>query len=156
MTDTRNQGLVAGGAALALVATILPWLEANSAIQQFGSSSGEASMNGLGIMELQPLFSGPVTAIVAVVAVGVVFFASEKEWADVAVMACGGLVALVALLWILMPGTIVGGGMGGAMIAAMLGPGLGIYLTVLGGILILAGGALSYTSDDARAVTAPA
>lgn len=151
MSSTQSQGLVAGGALLTVVAAILPWLEPNSSLQELADSgSGGQSLSGIDIFTegLQPIFSGPVAAVIAILLVVVAVALSGNDWADAVVIVGGAIVALVAALWIIAPGTIIGGGMGGAMVAAFLSPGIGVYLTILGGILILAGGAVSYTSDD--------
>lgn len=161
MNDKRSLGLVAGGAGLTLVAAVLPWLKPSSSIQQMAedSASGASAISGIDIFTegLQPLFSGPIAVGIAILLVGIAVVAGGNEWADAGLIVGGGIVALVAGLWILAPGTIIGGGMAGSMIAAFLNPGIGVYLTILGGILILAGGATSYTSEEeSAAATAPA
>lgn len=160
MTNTRSQALVGGGAALTAVSAVLPWLVPSSAAQEFASDSGDSmgSISGIAVFTegLQPLFSGPVVAGIAIALVAVALVAGGNQWADAGVIVGGGIVALVAAIWILAPGTIVGGGMGGAMLAAFLSPGIGLFLTILGGILILAGGVMSYTDDGAGSTAVPA
>lgn len=151
MTRTQTQALVAGGTLLTVIAAVLPWLKPNSTLQQLSSgSSGSQSVSGIGIFTegVQPLFSGPIAVIIAIGLLVIAVLASGNEWADAAVIVGGGVVALVGALWILAPATIIGGGTAGQLAAALLSPGIGVYLTIVGGALILAGGVVSYVDAD--------
>lgn len=116
-------GLVS--AALVVVAAFLPWMSPEAA---GGPVDVDASTTGIETL-------GLLTLLLAIVAVGIVF---RRGFEDKAALSVGGVGALVAMvgLWKISD-------LGGAV-----SPELGLYLTVLGGVGLLATGLWGYQSTD--------
>lgn len=134
---STGQIAVAGGAALALLALVLPWAEI---------SIGGGSLTGLDLAtsdNANVLFSGAVTGGLALVAGAVALFRRWDSTAQSATLALGFVVAAVGVVHVVSPATALGIESSQSQLASQLvTPGLGIYATILGGLVILAGGLL--------------
>lgn len=130
--------VVVGSGVLTIVAVFLPWMTF-SAFGQTGSS------NGLDMMDGSILFSGAVTAVLALVVVGLAVAASDNENARVAEAILGVLVAGIGAMYFLAPDVAMGGGLGGRFAAALADPAIGVIVTIVGGIGMIAGGLIGYS-----------
>ncbi len=120
-----------GGAAVTIVAAFLPWVTLGA----LGSVSG---IDG----------DGTFTLVMGAIVAGIVLF---RDWGTVdhlATVALGVLVAGIGLMYVTDPaaGVDTGSEFGNQLVSEVLSPGMGVYLTLLGGIAITAGGALGYSN----------
>lgn len=140
--DVDTGGIVVAISTVVLVvAAFLAWATA-SALGQTGS------INGIGLFsDGSPIFNGVVTVLLGLVATVLVLAAPDNEGATIVAAVLGGLVVLIALAFVVVPETAFGGGIGGAIGAEIANPGIGVFLTILGGIGVLAGAAYSYTTE---------
>ena len=128
--DQYSQGekVALGGAGLAAVGAFLPWIK----LGQLGSVSGLDS-------------NGTYTLVFAVAVVGIVVL---RNWGNVdrsAVAVLGLLTLGIGVLYIVDPATgtsLREAGAFGSAIADALQPGVGLYVTALGGLGMLVGGGL--------------
>ncbi|WP_232703307.1 hypothetical protein [Halobacterium wangiae] len=125
---SQGEKVALGGAGLAAVGAFLPWIK----LGQLGS------MNGLD-------GDGTYTLIFAVVAVGIIVVRNWERIDKGAVAVLGLLTLGIGALYITDPaaGTNLGqAGAFGEAIAEALQPGMGLYVTALGGLGMLVGGGL--------------
>lgn len=146
MAQTDSIGVDTGGIVVAistvvlLVAAFLAWATASA----FGASG---SLNGIDLFsEGSPIFNGVVTVLLGVVATVLVLAAPDNEGATIVATVLGLLVVLIGLAFIAAPQTAYGDLLGGAVDFGLAETGIGVYLTILGGIGVLAGGAYSYAN----------
>lgn len=130
MNGTDGTGLLAGevvasvGAVLTVVGSVLPWV-----------STQPATLGGAP--------SGPVTALVAM---GVVLVALFRRWSliDKVVVGALGVVALVVAANAMMTlGTSSG----------VVSPGIGLYLVLVGGVIVVLGAGIGLVSGTRRGLT---
>jgi hypothetical protein len=136
-------GLVLAGGALTVVGAFLGWLTV-SAFGRTGASSG------IDMLDASPIFNGVVTVLAAVVAVVLTLAGGETQATKGLTVVAGAVIAGVAAVMILAPDVALGGGAGGQLAAAVTSPGIGVFATLLGGVLVLAGGAVTPTSTTRR------
>ena len=122
-----------GGAAITIVAAFLPWITLGA----LGSVSG---IDG----------DGTFTLIMGAIVAGIVV---AREWENVdqlATLALGVLVAGIGLMYVTDPaaGIDTGSEFGNQIVSEVVSPAVGVYLTLIGGVAITAGGALGYFGDD--------
>jgi hypothetical protein len=123
---TPGQAVAAIGAAIAVVAAFLPWFTAGVSYGPISLEGGTATGldDGLGI----------VTLLIGLSILGV---AALAEWVDTgAVVAAGGGIVIVAL-----------GVYKFTQFSDVVDPRIGLYLTILGGIVAAIGGGLGYVRD---------
>jgi hypothetical protein len=146
--------LVIGGGILTVVSVVLPWLEFSTGggSSSFGATTTSASANGLDMMDMSIIFSGAVTALLALVAVGLAIAASRNKNGRIGEIVLGGIVAVVGIIYIVSPSTAMGGGAGAQFVTALVNPSasFGVFLTILGGLLIAGGGALGFSNSGSR------
>lgn len=131
--------IVAVSGVVVAIAAFLAWL---SQAQVFG---GPEAITGFELFsEANPIFSGVATLVLAVAAVAIGLLAPRNRQANVGVVVLGILVTLVGAVVLFSPETVFGSGFMGEIEAGASNPAIGLYLTLLGGIGILAGGLMSY------------
>lgn len=124
---SQNEQIALGGAGLTAVGAFLPWIKLGS----LGSKSG---LDG----------DGTFTLLFALAAVGIIVVRNWEK-IDKGVVAVLGLLSLgIGVLYISDPaaGTSLGQSALGQSIAEALEPGIGLYLTAIGGLGTLVGGGL--------------
>lgn len=124
-TDTEKLGLA--GAVLTGIAAFLPWVTAGVQAGPVDVDTSASGIEGLGIL----------TLLLAVLAVATVMVLNEKR-RDSIVLAASGIVVMLVGLWKILS-------LGGAA-----SPGIGLYLTVLGGAGILVAGLWDYRATSTR------
>ncbi|ACV10899.1 hypothetical protein Huta_0714 [Halorhabdus utahensis DSM 12940] len=145
--DTKRQngqldvgtGLIGVGTLVAIVGAFLPWLTA-------GGWLGDASIaSGLGMISdaALPIYSPILTVGLAVLAVVLSVGVPDNDLARMGEIAAGVVIALVAVIFVVSPETVFGGGIEGAFRDAVSDPGIGIIATLAAGIVIAVGGALN-------------
>lgn len=146
MAQTNAVGVGTGGIVVAIstvvlvVATVLAWATA-SALGQTGS------INGIDLFtDGSPIFNGVVTVLLGLVATVLVLAAPDNEGATIGAAVLGLLVLLIGLAFVAAPQTAYGDFLGGAVDFGLVETGIGVYLTILGGIGVLAGGVYSYAN----------
>lgn len=145
MAQSNSIGVDTGGIVVAVstvvlvVAAFLAWATAE-ALGQTGS------VNGIDLLDSSPIFNGAVTILLGVVATVLVLAAPDNEGATIIAAVLGGLVVLIGLAFVVVPETAFGGGIGGAIGAEIADPGIGVFVTILAGIGVLAGGVYSYAN----------
>lgn len=146
MAQTDSIGVDTGGIVVAIstvvlvAAAFLAWATASA----FGATS---SINGIELFsEGSQIFNGVVTILLGLVASVLVLAAPDNEGATIVAAILGLLVVLVGLAFIFAPQTAFGDLLGGAVDIGLAEMGIGVYLTILGGIGVLAGGAYSYAN----------
>lgn len=123
---TPGQALAAVGAVVAIAAAFLPWFAASVSYGPISLEGGTATGLDDGL--------GAVTLLIGLSIVGV---AALADWADTgSVVAAGGGLVIVAL------GVYKFTEFGDA-----IDPRIGLFLTLLGGAVAAAGGALGYVRD---------
>lgn len=126
--------LVAISSAVVIVAAFLAWMT------QSGVFGGEQAYAGIDLLDASPIFNGVATAVLALVAGAAALLAAGNEQANVLVAVLGVLIALVAAVVLLSPGTV---GLS-EQITTNTSPAVGLYVTLLGGIGVTIGGFMSY------------
>lgn len=116
-------GLVS--AIVAGIAAFLPWVTAGVEAGPVDVSASNTGIEGLGVL----------TLILAIIAVGTILATSWEDLGTAATGIIGGVVAVVAI-WKIVD------------INGAASPGLGLYLTVLGGIGLLVAGIWGYQSES--------
>ena len=119
MRQSEQVSLV--GAALTVVGAPLPWVS----VSFVGASVSATGLDGDGV----------ITLVLAAIA-GVVLLARDWDEMDrIGVLALGGLVAVIGVFDLL--------GLPGAA-----SPGIGLYVTIVGGIVLATGGWMGYSNLD--------
>lgn len=131
--------LVAASGVVVAIAAFLAWLTQD---QLFGGSEAITGMELFS--QANPLFSGVATLVLAIVAVVVTLLAPANRQANVGVVVIGILIALIGLVVLVSPETVFGSGFFDQVAASASNPAIGLYLTLLGGIGVFAGGLMSY------------
>lgn len=128
--------VVVGSSVLTIVATFLPWV-IHEAIKTY------PTFDGLQMADRNLLFSGVLTAILAIVAFGLATGLSRNERARIGEVALGVLVAGVGLTYVLAPGVAMGDG---GQFVDFFGvvPTTGVYVTIAGGVGMVIGGLAGY------------
>lgn len=116
-------GLVS--AIVAGIATFLPWVTAGVEAGPVDVSASSTGIEGLGLL----------TLVLAVVAVAVVLLMSWEEQASLATGIVGVIIGVVAI-WKIID------------INGAASPGIGLYLTVLGGLGLVVAGIWGYQSES--------
>jgi hypothetical protein len=130
MNYGRPLGIVGG--ILALVGTVLPWVTISDAAGSITASGLEVFIFGIPAMILGVL--------------GLVFLAIEKKGFAIAGLVMGILVLIFAILAVTMTSVIAGFAAYTGVVT--VGMGYGMYLTLVGAILLIVGGALSYVQIE--------
>jgi len=112
------------GGALTAVGSVLPW----------ASTLGQ-SMSGLD-------GDGVITLFLGVIVAAVVLFADWNKLAKGGAAALGGISTIIAFN--AYSNLANAGGLGSSLVS----PGYGLYLTILGGLVVAVGALLGYTSFD--------
>ena len=137
------QLVVLVGAALAIVGAFLTWVSIGSGGLE--TAGGSASASGIAMFgDVSPIFNGVVTAVLAVVCAALAATGFERENAQTAAVVLGVLVTVLAGVYVVAPNIPLGGGPGAQLVGALLQPGLGLWLTVLGGVGMAGGGLAAY------------
>lgn len=138
MTDTsqysQHEKIALGGAGLTVLGAFLPWIK----LGDLGSKTG---VDGDGVF----------TLAFALVVAGIVVVRNWEKIDRVAVTALGVLTLGIGVLYISDPamGTdLASSGAFGQALAQALEPGIGLYITALGGLGMLVGGGLALQDDD--------
>ncbi|WEL17054.1 MULTISPECIES: hypothetical protein [unclassified Halorhabdus] len=144
--DTKRQngqldvgtGLIGVGTLVAIVGAFLPWLTA-------GGWLGESTASGLTMISdaALPIYSPILTVGLAVLAVVLSVGVPDNDLARMGEIAAGVVMALVAVIFVVSPETVFGGGIEGAFRDAVSDPGIGIIATLAAGIAIAVGGAVN-------------
>lgn len=136
--------LVLVGGAITVVAAFLPWISVDAGVV----SNTVTGIDGDGVF----------TLVLAGAAMGVVFVRDWDRVTAAAVVGFGVLVALIGFVYIADPLTGVDtSGQGGELLEGMVSAEIGLYLTALGGLVLIGGGVTGYQrgpADDRS--TAPA
>lgn len=142
-----QQLLVVGGGLLALVAVALPWVTASFMGQSVSVSGYKLLTEGMGQQGGSPIFNGGVTGALSVIAIGLTVARDWDQTTGNASIVLGLLIAVVGAMFVVAPATALGvSGQAAAMVSSIVNPGVGIYLTIVGGVAVLAGGAMDYTN----------
>ncbi|VVB86650.1 Uncharacterised protein [uncultured archaeon] len=147
-TDARNLG-IAGGI-LSLISVFLPWYSASVNAGMLGSSS--ISVNGLGWKNGEGMLLGLVSGNanwefqgIGVLALGivsiVVAFLLKDKLQSLAMLACGLLIIGGGIVNLNSIGSFSGKFMDATMYS---GIGYGLYVVLLGGAIVAAGGLLAW------------
>lgn len=146
MARTNSVGVDVGGIVVAastvvlLIAAFLAWAMASA----FGETG---AVNGIDLFtDGHPIFNGVVTVLLGLVATVLVLAAPDNEAATIIAAVLGLLVVLIGLAFLVVPQTAYGDLLGGAVDIGFADTGIGVYLTVVGGIGVLAGGLYSYAN----------
>lgn len=123
---SRGQLVVFAGAAVTVVGAFLPWVT----IDALGISRSGIDADGVITLALA-LVAGGGTAV------------RWGRWARVGVGVAGAVVAGLGLLYVADP--LAGSGVTNQLARAAISPGTGLYVTALGGLVMLAGPILDYT-----------
>ncbi|WP_247730202.1 hypothetical protein [Halovivax limisalsi] len=141
--DTATKLVLVGGA-VTIVAAFLPWIS----IELGPFSESVSGIDG---------DDGLLTLILAAVAMAVAYV---REWSALTaggVVVLGGLAALLGLLYISDP--LMGADMSDAereMAGSIASPEIGLYVTVLGGLIVAAGGVTGYQNRSTAESTGAA
>jgi len=121
LTFSRGEQLAIGSAAVVVIAAFLPWISASI----LGTSVTVNGIDGDGV----------ITLGMAVVA-GVLVVARQWDRINRALVGVlGGLIAALALYYVVDPTTgIEGGDVAAELAREAVSPGIGLYLTALGGV----------------------
>ena len=146
MTTTRTSDLTTGAlltiasSVLVLLAAFLGWMAASV-------GGATVSVTGLDLFtDGSPIFNGLVTIVLGIVASALALAVTDSDAASAVTAFLGVLIALVALAFVIAPETALGGGFGASVGASLASAGLGVYLTLLGGLGVVAGGLANYTA----------
>lgn len=146
MTRTDSVGVDAGGIVVAastvvlVIAAFLAWATASA----FGETG---ALNGIDLFsDGSPIFNGVVTVLLGVIATILVLAAPDNEATTIIGAVLGLLVVLIGLAFLVVPQTAYGDLLGGAIDLGFADSGIGVYLTILGGVGVLAGGVYSYAT----------
>jgi len=145
------------GSAVAILGAFLPWLQARIEPNQFTLLGDERITYLQQGLDLQ----GTMTAALALLVIVLVVFRRGDRLAGTAVVLAGGVLTVVPVLYLLDPGlvvnldslagplttAVVGASGGGEIAYDTLNAGVGLYLTLVGGLLVLAGGGVGLVRD---------
>ncbi|MFC3477882.1 hypothetical protein [Halobacterium litoreum] len=127
---TTGELTAVGGATLAAISAFLPWITVS-----FGGVSG--SQKG---MDVAATLDGRIVLLLAILAVGVVVL-REWERADAGAVAAFGLVTTgIGAMYLLDPAAAANAS--GSFGASLIQSGYGLYAAVVGGLVMLGGGAI--------------
>ncbi|WP_135663839.1 hypothetical protein [Halorhabdus rudnickae] len=130
---SRGEQLSIGSAVVVVIAAFLPWITASI----LGTSVTVSGIDGDGVF----------TLAFAIIAAALVVARPWDRINKIAVGILGGLTAAVALYYIVDPAMgVKGGGAGAELARQALSPGIGLYLTALGGVGLVLGAALETVS----------
>ncbi|WP_136688629.1 hypothetical protein [Halorhabdus amylolytica] len=129
-------GLIGVGALAAILGAFLPWLTIT------GDLGDGRSANGFDMISdaVFPLFSPILTIGLAVVAVVLTLGVPDNDLARIGEVVAGVVIALIAVIFVVSPGSVFGGGVEGELVGAFTDPGIGIMVTLAAGVAIAAGG----------------
>lgn len=91
-----------------------------------------------------PVFNGLVTTLLATAATLVAIFLSAREAANVATAVAGVAIELIAAAFFIVPNTALGPAIEVASDVPLSSTGLGIYVTLVGGLGMLLGSVVSH------------
>jgi hypothetical protein len=129
---SQNELISVGGATLSAISAFLPWITVS-----LGGMS--TSQNG---MDVAATLNGTVVLVLAAIVVGIVV-ARDWEQSDAGAVAALGLITtLIGGMYVMDPASAANAS--GGLASSLISPGFGLYVTVLGGLGILVGGALGY------------
>lgn len=130
---TTGEKVAIAGAILAAIGTFLPWMTASV----FGSTINVQGIDGDGVYVLA----------LAVVAIGIIAIRDWGRIDSIGVAACGLLMTLVSGMYVVSPATGLSGE-GAEFARQLLNPGMGLYVSALGSLGTLVGGAMGISSDE--------
>jgi hypothetical protein len=103
------------------------------------------SIQGLDLVATgSPIFNGLVTVLLATLVTGAAILLPDKEAANVLTTVGGLSIELIAVTFVLAPEMALGTAMAPGRSVALSNVGLGVYLTLVGGLGVILGGFLSY------------
>lgn len=132
-------GLIGVGGLVAVIGAFLPWLTAGGEFGQATSASGVDIISDVALPIYSPLLTVGLAILAVVLTVGV----PDNALARITEIAAGVVIALVALIFLVSPETVVGGGLEGELLESFTDPGIGILATLAAGIVIAVGGAVN-------------
>ena len=132
-------GLIVATSALAVVAGgFLGWVA-------IPVGDATAAVDGLGLFEAgHPLFNGLVTITLAALVTVVALLLPDWEGVNVATAVAGLSIEVIAVAFLLVPEVTVGTALTSTGGLPLTQVGVGVYVTLVGGLGILLGGFLSY------------
>lgn len=130
--------VVATSALVVIVGAFLGWFTV-----PVGDTLG--SIQGIDLFENGSLaFNGLVTVLLATVVTVLSLFLPDEEGVNVATAVAGLGIELVAVAFVVVPDVALGPGIEAGRDVSLSSIGLGVFVTLLGGLGILLGGYLSY------------
>lgn len=120
---TTGQQLAIGGSGAAAIGAFLPWVK----VSILGQTASQNGIDG----------DGTITLALALVAAGVIVVRNWEKVDKAAVLVAGLVTAGIGVMYIMDPAS--GTSASGTMMESAFSPGIGLYLTALGGIGMLAG-----------------
>lgn len=130
---TTAEKVAGAGGVLAAVGTFLPWMTASF----FGSTLTVQGVDGDGVYVL----------VLAAIAVGIVAVRDWEQSDKYGVTLCGLLMTLIAGMYVVDPTASISG-QGSELARNLINPGVGLYLSALGSVGTLVGGAMGLSADD--------
>lgn len=141
-TDSVDVGgiVVAASTVVLVIAAFLAWATASA----FGETG---ALNGIDLFsDGSPVFNGVVTVLLGLVATVLVLAAPDNAAATIIAAVLGLLVVLIGLAFLVAPQTAYGDLLGGAIDVGFAETGVGVFVTILGGVGVVAGGVYSYAT----------
>lgn len=130
--------VVAASALLVVVGTFLGWFTV-----PVGDTLG--SIDGIELfLAASPLFNGVVTATIAAMVTMLALFLGREERVNVLTAIAGLVVELVAVAFVVAPDVALGPTIDAGTAVTLTNTGIGVYVTLVGGLGILLGSVLSY------------
>lgn len=130
--------VVAASALIVVVGALLGWFTVPVA----GTIGAIA---GVDLFEFgSPVFNGLVTTMLATAATFVAIFLSAREAANVATAVAGVAIELIAAAFLIVPDAALGPAIEVTSDVPLSSTGLGVYVTLVGGLGILLGSVVSY------------
>lgn len=139
-SDVRTL-LVCVGAFVVVVGAVLPWLVTD----YVGANAG---IDGLSVETESPLTSGDTLVIGAAACVFLATLAPRRFGPAFVLGTLGVLIVFVGGCFVLAPGSITSGTAGVGLSTPAVTVGIGPYVTLLGGVGVLAGSLLWYATAD--------
>lgn len=130
--------LVGTSAALVVVGAFLGWFTV-----PVGDTLG--SIDGIELVAVgSPLFNGLVTTTLATLATVLSLFLPARETVNLFAAIAGVAIELIAVAFVVAPAEALGPTVEAGSVTSLSNVGLGVFLTLLGGLGVLLGGYLSY------------
>lgn len=129
---SQNELIAVGGATLSAISAFLPWITVS-----LGGMS--TSQNG---MDVAATLDGTIVLILAAIVVGIVVVRDWEQSDAGAVGAIGLVTTIIGGMYVMDPASAANAS--GELASSLISPGFGLYVTVIGGLGMLIGGALGY------------